>query len=157
MERMNKVENDPRQMRSDERVGSVTGGVNIAGGSNITVGGDVVGRDKITTKVNYASAGVDAGQLVELVRQFAAIRRTIDGLSDIEEEDKEDLKTNVQRIEEEVKKGEAADTPRVERSLKKIAAMSGDIFQVVVATLSSPAAGIARAIQLIAQKAREAE
>jgi hypothetical protein len=142
-----------------------SGDVNISGGGvnfgkvrgNITIGGDVVGRDKITTTVTNvtSSSGVDPMQLVKLLQEFADIKRKIGSLAEVEDEDKEDLKTNVQRIEDEVKKGEAADSSKVEKALKKVAAISDDIFAVVVATLSNPAAGIAKAIQLIAQKAKE--
>ncbi|MBL8055175.1 MAG: hypothetical protein JNK29_00690, partial [Anaerolineales bacterium] len=110
--------------------------------------------DKITTTINNASSGLEAGQLVELLRQFAAIKRQVDGLPDVADEDKQDLKTNVSRIEEEVKKGETADATKVDKALKKIAGMSDDILKVVAATLSNPAAGIATAVQLIAQKAK---
>ncbi|MBF8282807.1 MAG: hypothetical protein HW378_1722, partial [Anaerolineales bacterium] len=128
-------------------------GVNISG-RNVTVGGDVVGRDKITT-TTYGP-GVSPDKLVELLKEFASIKRRI-GTLDLEDEDKDDLKTNVQRVEDEVKKGEQADTSKVEKALKKIAAMSDDILKVVVASLTNPAAGVVEAIRLIAQKAKESK
>ena len=137
---------------SEEKSGQ-SGGVNISGG-NVTIGGDLVGRDKITT-TTYGS-GVSPEKLVELLKEFASIKRQI-GALDLEDEDKDDLKTNVQRVEEEVKKGEQADTPKVEKALKKIAAMSDDILKVIVASLTNPAAGVAEAIRLIAQKAKESK
>ncbi len=142
--------------KEDEDKGA--GGLRIKTGGNLTISGDLVGRDKITTTTtivnNTSSTGIDPLQLARLLQEFAGIKRQISALTDAEAEDKEDLKTNVQRIEDEVKKGEAADTGKVEKALKKVAAMSDDIFAVVVATLSNPAAGIAKAIQLIAQKAK---
>jgi hypothetical protein len=134
---------------SEEKPGQ-SGGVNISGGS-VTIGGDLVGRDKITT-TTYGP-GVSPDKLVELLKEFASIKRRI-GTLDLEDEDKDDLKTNVQRVEDEVKKGEQADTSKVEKALKKIAAMSDDILKVVVASLTNPAAGVVEAIRLIAQKAK---
>ena len=138
---------------SEEKSGQ-SGGVNISG-RNVTVGGDVVGRDKITTTTTYGP-GVSPDKLVELLKEFASIKRRI-GALELEEEDKDDLKTNVQRVEDEVKKGEQADTSKVEKALKKIAAMSDDILKVVVASLTNPAAGVVEAIRLIAQKAKESK
>ncbi|HET7087077.1 MAG TPA: hypothetical protein VFL17_00355 [Anaerolineae bacterium] len=125
------------------------GGVNIGGSA--TVGGDVVGRDKITTTTH----GVDAGALAELVKQFAAIDRQIDARAEDPNVDKSELKDTVKKIEEEVKKGEEANPSKVERWLKFLADMAGDIFEVTAATLTNPAAGVGKAIQLIAKKARE--
>jgi hypothetical protein len=137
-----------RKMSDDKS--NQSGGVNISGGS-VTIGGDLVGRDKITT-TTYGP-GVSPDKLVELLKEFASIKRRI-GALELEDEDKDDLKTNVQRVEDEVKKGEQADTSKVEKALKKIAAMSDDILKVVVASLTNPAAGVVEAIRLIAQKAK---
>ncbi|MBF8284715.1 MAG: hypothetical protein HW378_3630 [Anaerolineales bacterium] len=139
-----------RKMSDDKS--NQSGGVNISG-RNVTVGGDVVGRDKITTTTTYGP-GVSPDKLVELLKEFASIKRQI-GTLDLEDDDKDDLKTNVQRIEDEVKKGDHADTSKVEKAMKKIAGMSDDILKVVVASLTNPVAGVAEAIRLIAQKAKE--
>ncbi len=132
------------------------GGVNfnISGGGNFSIGGDVVGRDKVTnTTVNYG-AGVDPNKMAALLKEFEGIKKKVANLDGVEDEDKDDLKTNVQRLEDEVKKGDGADATKAEKAIKKIAAMSDDILKVVVATLTNPAAGVAKAIQLIAEKAK---
>ncbi|CAG0972606.1 hypothetical protein ANRL4_01360 [Anaerolineae bacterium] len=125
------------------------GGVNISGGK-VTVGGDVVGRDKITTVTN----GLDASALAELTKQFAQIYQKIDARPQDPNVDKTEIKDTVQKIEQEVKKGEQANSAKVERWLGFLAGMSDDIFQVVASTLASPIAGVAKAIQLIAKKAK---
>ena len=125
------------------------GGVKISGG-NVTVGGDVVGRDKITT----TTTGLDASTLVELTKQFAKIYQKIDARPEDPNVDKTEIKDTVQKIEEEVKKGEQANPAKVERWLKFLAGMADDISQVVASTLASPIAGVAKAIQLIAKKAK---
>ena len=125
-------------------------GVHISGGT-VNVGGDVVGRDKIVT-----TYGVGAGEIAELARQFAQIYQKIDAQPADPDVDKAELKGTVQKIEEEVKKGEQANPAKVERWLKFLAEMSEDVFQVTVATLANPVAGVAKAVQLIAQKAKGA-
>lgn len=127
----------------------IEGGVRITGGK-VTVGGDIAGRDKITT-VTY---GPDASALAELTKQFAQIYQKIDARPQEPNVDNAEIKDTVQKIEEEVKKGEEANPAKVERWLKFLAGMSDDIFQVVASTLASPIAGVARVIQLIAQKAK---
>lgn len=126
------------------------GGVKITA-DRVTVGGDVVGRDKITT----TTCGPDTGALVELAQQFALIYERIDARPEDPNVDKAELRETVHKIEEEVRKGEEASPSKVERWLRFLAGMADDIFQVTVATLASPIAGIAKAIQLIAQKAKE--
>ena len=52
-------------------------------------------------------------------------------------------------------KGEAANPDKVERLLLTLGGMADDIFQVTAATLTNPVLGLAKTIQLIAQKAKE--
>ncbi len=131
-----------------------SGGVNIGGKGNVTIGGDVVGRDKIVSNVN-TSTGVDAGQMVELLKQFAAINRQIDALSGKDDDEKQELKETVKKIEDEVKKGDQAKPEKVERWLKFIATMTDDIFEVVTNTLANPIYGLATVVRNVAKKAKE--
>ena len=126
-----------------------SGGVNISGAGNVSIGGDVVGRDKITT----TTAG--AGPQAELAQQFQQIQAQIETLPGKDAVDKEELKDTVKKIEAEAKKGDQAKVERVERWLMNVGAMSDDIFQVTVATLTNPVLGLAKAVQLIAQKAKD--
>jgi hypothetical protein len=137
-------------MAAKKGSGGQSGGVNISGGS-VKVGGDVVGRDKITT----SSSGVGFGDLAELVKQFAQIKQRIDQRADDPDIDKSELRALIESIEQEVKKGEAANPSKVERWLRFLAEMADDIFQVTVATLTHPLVGVAKVIQLVAQKAKE--
>ena len=131
-------------MVGDEQSTGQSGGVNITG-STVNVGGDITGRDK-TTRINY-------GELAELREQFEFIQRTIDQIADTAGVDKSELKSIVQGIEQEVTKGEIADKSKVERWLKSLAEVADDVFQITVATLANPAVGVAKAIQLVAQRA----
>lgn len=134
-------------MTKNRRTGSQSGGVNIQG-SHVQIGGDVTGRDKITH-------GISGAEAVALAQEFNRIRQSIDRRPDDPNVDKGELEELVGKIEEEVKKGEQANPTKVERWLGYLANMADDIFQLTAALLSSPAAGVVKAIQLIAKKARE--
>jgi hypothetical protein len=131
-----------------------SGGVDLSVGSGAVIMGDVVGRDKITSTVTNTT-GVDGLQLVALLKQFAAIKRQIETRPEDPNVDKDELKAEVKKIEEEVKKGETANVAKLERWLMTLGSMADDIFQVTVASLTSPLLGIAKSVQLVAQKAKE--
>ena len=117
-----------------------SGGVNIIG-SRVSISGDIVGRDKY------------AGTESPIVKQFARIKREIDQRAADPNIDKSELRGLVENIEGEVKKGQAGNPKKVERWLRFLADVADDIFQVTVATLSNPIAGVTKAIQLVAQRA----
>ncbi len=127
--------------------GDVSGDV-VGGNMTVTqtAGGDIVGRDKITTTTAPAP---------QLAEQFQQIRQQIAARPEDPKVDKEEIQDTVKRIEAEAAKGEAANADKVERWLMNLGAMADDIFQVVAATLASPALGIAKTIQLIARRAKD--
>jgi hypothetical protein len=117
-----------------------------------TAGGDIVGRDKITTTT---TTGMDAAQLAMLLQEFGKIQQQVAARPPDPKVDKDILEYTVKKIETEAKKGEAADPNKVESLLLTLGGMADDIFQVTANTLASPVLGIATAIRLIAQKAKE--
>ncbi len=126
--------------------GSVGG--DLVGGSKTvtqTAGGDIVGGDKITTTTM---------QTQSLDQAFRQIQQKIEARPPDANVDKDEIQETVKRIETETRKGEAANPDRLERLLLTLGGMADDIFQVVAATLANPALGIAKTIQLIAQKAK---
>ncbi len=126
-------------------------GINItASGGSVTIQGDVVAGSKMVT-----TSGISGAELIELFKQFQSIYRQIDARPEDPRVDHEALKAAVRGIQQEVAEGERADLDKVEKWLTFLAAMADDVFQVTVATLANPAVGVARAIQLIAQKATE--
>ncbi len=143
-----KVDISPRGVASVS--GSVDGGIIFGDNAKVSVGGDMVGRDKIVN----TSSGVDPAVLVELLKAFREIDRRIDSRPDDPDFGKDDIKATVNQIQEEVKKGEQASPKKVDVLLKTLGGMADDIFQVTAATLTNPALGIGKAIQLIAQKAK---
>lgn len=126
-----------------------SGGV-IINSESVSVGGDIVGRDK--TVIEY---GLAASDLKWLTNKFLEIKHTIDVRPTEEAVDKNELKNIVEQIENEVKQGDAAHPAKIERWLRFLGAMADDIFDVTVATLANPVAGIGQAVKLIAQKVKE--
>lgn len=124
------------------------GGDLVGGNKTVTqtAGGDIVGGDKIV------NSGPQAQQLADA---FRAIHQKIEARPPDPMVDKDEIEDTVKRIETETRKGDQANTDRLERWLLTLGGMADDIFQVVVATLSSPALGVAKTIQLIAQKAKD--
>lgn len=82
------------------------------------------------------------------------MEREIEGLKNVPEEDKSILKQNVEQIAREAEKGQKADANRIERLLNTLSVMAPDIFDVALATLANPFAGIRLVIQKIGDKAR---
>ena len=116
-------------------------GVNIKA-SRVTIGGDVVGHDKIVTQNGI------------LAEDFKKIQALIDQQPENENVDKDELKSTVERIETEIQKGDDANSAKLERWLKFLAGMSDDIFQVTASALTNPVAGVAKTIQLIVKRVK---
>ena len=116
-------------------------GVNIKA-SRVTIGGDVVGHDKIVTQNGI------------LTDDFKKIQALIDQQPENENVDKDELKSTVERIETEIQKGDDANSAKLERWLKFLAGMSDDIFQVTASALTNPVAGVAKTIQLIVKRVK---
>lgn len=115
----------------------------------------------ITGNSNVAAAGRGAhatlnqsGSNSELDEWRKQMERKINALKDFYPEDKSALNQQVEQIAREVEKGAQADASRVERLINTIAAMAPDIFEVAVATLVNPLAGIGLAARKIGDKAQ---
>jgi hypothetical protein len=155
--------------------GSVdTGGGDFVGRDKIVHGdevhgdkvmGDKVGGDKISLGDISGSTGIAIGRGAratvtqglggdEIARLFAEVYQQIKTRSEDPDVDKEELTETVQKIQGEVARGEEANPHKVERWLKTLAGMADDIFEVTVACLTSPAAGVATVIRKVAQKAK---
>jgi hypothetical protein len=126
-----------------------SGGVNIKGKS-VSIGGDVIGGDK-----NVIDSGLTASDLKWITEKFLEIKSAIDDRAIDQTVNKSELNNVVEQIEQEVRKGDSAHPAKVEGWLRYLGAMADDIFEVTVAALINPVAGIGKAIKLIAQKVRE--
>lgn len=120
-----------------------TGGGAYIEGTVSTGGGDFVGRDQAKT------TGLSAA---DIARMFEQIYALIEARPDIGSEDKADLKTDVQELQAEVKKGDQADETFLSRRLRNIKRMAPDILEVVLATLTGPAAGLSQVAARVARR-----
>ncbi len=161
---------------SDEKHEGQSGGVNISGG-RVHTGGDIVGRDKVTHGDSISAGDIGSGANVAMGRGAQALQNSgnvtinvkawdswradmfkhIDTLPNLEPDQKEDAKKNVEEINAEAKKGDKANAGRLERLINTIAIVAPDAFEVAVATVMSPLAGIGLALKKIADRAVKIE
>ncbi|MDD2922120.1 MAG: toll/interleukin-1 receptor domain-containing protein [Anaerolineales bacterium] len=118
--------------------------ISITGNSNVAA----IGRGARAT-VNQGG-GLDA----EMEAWRKQMEKKISGLQNLYPEDKSALNQQVEQIAREVEKGAQADASRVERLVNTIAAMAPDIFEVAVATLVNPLAGVGLVAKKIGDKAQ---
>jgi hypothetical protein len=78
----------------------------------------------------------------------------IDSRQDLLPAAKTDLKDNVAMVADEVSKGKQADSGRLERLLNVILSIAPDVFDVAIATLANPLAGLGLVAKKIGERAR---
>jgi hypothetical protein len=127
---------------------------NDKSGSNIQIGGSVSGSNLVVGNHNRITQS-NGSQADEIAKLFAIIYQKIEARPEDPKVEKEEITQAVQRIEHETTKGAEANPDKVERLLKTVGGMAPDIGEVILATLTSPASGIATVIRKIAQKAKE--
>lgn len=125
-----------------------TGGGAYVEGSVSTGGGDFVGRDQ--TK-NIGAGAAEAAELFE--KLFAAIEKN----PKLSQEEKADVKAEVEEVKAEAEKGEEASESFLTRRLRSIGRMAPDILEVVLATIGNPAAGLGLVAKKVADKMKGAE
>lgn len=152
-------------------------GVSIRSAGDVHVGGDLTGRDRITTTNTThtgdtitvgdisgssgiaigagASAtvttGVGAG---DLAAAFALIYQSIQARPIDPGVDKAEIVETVQRIEKEAGKGAAAEAGKLERWAKNIAGMAPDILEVMAAAFAGPATAAGTILKKVIERAR---
>lgn len=139
---------------NNDQTGDPAGGVVVHGD---VVHGDKIGRDQITIS---GSTGVAIGrnaQAREIVSHnsaglFAPVYEHIDRRREDPDIDRVELLQIVHALEDEVAKGDAANPTKLARWLRSLAAISRDVFDVVLATLTAPVSGVATAIRKIAER-----
>jgi hypothetical protein len=90
----------------------------------------------------------------ELKKWRKDMEKWIDAKKDLLPADKTDLKDNVAKVADEVSKGRQADSGRLERLLNVILSIAPDIFDVAIATLANPLAGLGLVAKKIGEKAK---
>ena len=129
----------------EQKEKSTEGG--IQAGRDVRAGRDIAGRDIIQQNIS-------SGTTLSIVEWRAEMESRIEAEPELSSDEKQDLKEQVQKIEQEVQKGQQADPSRIEKLINTLAVMSEDIFEVSVATLASPLAGLGLVAKKIGDQAR---
>jgi hypothetical protein len=123
-------------------------------------GGDVITVDNRGDNSAIA-AGRDAKAVVsqtasipEMEKWRKDMEKQIEAVQGLLPADKADLKDNVAKVAQEVSKGKKANPGRLERLFNAICGIAPDIFEVTLATLKNPLAGIGVVVKLIEHRAR---
>ncbi len=122
--------------------------------------GDVISIQNVGTNAAVAAGrGAKASvisneSLSSIVEWMAQINKKVNSLPNISQAEKEDIKQQVEKIRNEVQKGSKAEVGRLEKLINTLNVMVPDIFDVVIATLASPLAGIGLVIKKIGNKAK---
>ncbi len=133
-----------------------SGGINFGGNAKVKVHGDMSGRDKVTKTTTTTTTGMSADDVAKL---FDSIYKKIDQKP---KEDQADIRNAVDVIQTAAKSeavdGKAPDTSAVTMASQSLAMTAPDILRdiadVVLATLTSPAAGVATIIRKVIAKAK---
>jgi hypothetical protein len=135
-------------------------GVHIGGGVHIEKG-DFIGRDK---NVSVEAGGIHVEGDAEINQQaalqkelFESLLKQIGERPNTPPEDVDDLKTNVQEFKAEADKGEQADESFLARRLRNIERIAPDIGEVLLATVTNPAAGFAMIVKKVAERASKSQ
>jgi hypothetical protein len=157
---------DSRTVKNVQRTTHQSGGVNLQGPVNIT--GDLVGRDKVTQNIsvgNVSGTGIAIGHgaratvtqtsgasAEQVARVFAALHQKVSALPD--GTGKEDAQEAVQKLETEAKKAGQADERRVRHNLEFLVEVLPDAWDVTVATVVNPLAGLNTVFKKIAERVK---
>jgi hypothetical protein len=120
-----------------------TGGGAYIGGKVTVAGGDFVGRDQVK------AVGLTKQEIADL---FKPIYTAIDVRRDTPPQERDDLKAEVEEIQAEVAKDEDAKEVFLARRLRNLKRMAPDVLDVVLATLTNPAAGLGAVARKVAEK-----
>ncbi len=131
------------QVRGEKRVIHHVGGSYIEGDVSMKGRGDFVGRDQ-------KSIDVDASMHIQT--SFRSIYHHITTRPQTSEADRANIKAAVKEIENEAKKGERANKSFLSKRLKNLQKMAPDIWEVVLATLVNPAAGLGTIMSKITKR-----
>lgn len=132
----------PVTKKKNPEVGDVIKIQNVGAGAAVAAG-----RSAKASVINNES-------LSSIVGWMTQINKNIDSLPDVSQAEKEDLKQQVEKIGDEVQKGSRAEVGRLEKLINTLNIMAPDIFDVVIATLANPLAGLGLVIKKIGDKAK---
>ncbi len=115
-----------------------------AGDRSVVIGGNASGNIIITGDGNLA---------ISSSSPFVPIYRQIDEHPRLQPAEKADARAELQELEAEMRKPDP-NISFLERRLRNLRRIAPDILEVVLATLSSPAAGFSMVVKKVAEKMR---
>lgn len=118
--------------------------------SNKIRAGNIENRDGT---VVVSTGNVTITEIHHQEQLFSNIYHTIEARPETSDAEKEELKAEVKEVEEAVKKPKV-DENFVSRRLRNIGRMAPDILEVILVTITSPAAGLGMVGKKIAEKAK---
>jgi hypothetical protein len=124
-------------------VGDVISVSSVGDGASVAVG-----RNAQASNSNVNEKTVDS----ELIDWANRLKTLIDNQEDLDQEDKDELKIKVEQIKNEAAKRKKANVKRIGKLLKVIGVMSPEIFEVAIATLVNPLAGLGLVVKKIGEK-----
>ena len=95
-----------------------------------------------------------AATISQLGKWRKDMEKWIDAQKDLQPSAKAELKDNVAKVADEVLKGKQADSGRLERVLNVILSIAPDVFDVAIATLANPLAGLGLVAKKIGERAK---
>jgi hypothetical protein len=125
-----------------------TNSININSSGAVNIGGDIVGRDKITRTNNVAVT------FEQEIKNWGVQAEHIIDASSLPADEKSDAKKQVNTIQETILSDKSRNPSRIEKLINTLAIMSPDIFDIIVASLASPLTGIGLVIKKINDKAK---
>jgi hypothetical protein len=128
---------------------SKSSSITIKSKGSISVGGDIVGRDKITHNVSNNIFELEQ----EISHWYVQVEKAIDG-SNLPADKKSDVKKQVDTIKKTILSDQGKDPGTIEKLINTLAVMSPDIFDVVISTLANPLAGIGLVLKKVSDKAK---
>ena len=136
---------------------NVMGGDFIAGEKNISVdkGGVFIGGDAQSSNIVTGDHDQVGNQGAAQEALFAELIKKIEQRPNTSADDREDLKTTIAEIKAEAEKGEQVNESFLSRRLRNIERIAPDIAEVILATLTNPAAGFATIVRKVAERARK--
>lgn len=149
-------------------------GTTLRSGRDTIINGDVIGRDRNTTKIDNsihtgdlrdnvgvalghgASASVQQGAAAsDLATAFAHVYQTIQARPADPKVDKDEIQDTVKRIEKETaEKGPAADESKLERWVKNIGGMAPDILEVMASAFGGPVSAAGTILKKVIERAK---
>ena len=129
---------------------------------NTRSSGKNVGRDQIISAANGSVAfegSVNNSQVfaignhrLDTAYKFASLFPQIENLPNLSTVDKSDLKAELKTFEDEDKKGPESNEGFLAQRLRSIRRISPDFLEVVIATITNPAAGFGTIAKKVAEK-----